>query len=145
MTGSLPSISTLKMQAKQLRAALEKRGEPLSHSQVLELIAQQQGFKDWNTLFAAVGNRPPVLYLRPGDRVAGKYLGQRFDAEVLGVQGSTAACRVRLTVKFDEPIDVVTFKSFSAFRQRVTCTLNSDAMTSEKTSDGEPHMVLTQM
>ncbi|KZK88546.1 hypothetical protein PsAD46_02504 [Pseudovibrio sp. Ad46] len=143
MNGSLPSLSALKTQAKQLRAALEKRGEAISHSQTLELIARQQGYKDWNTLYAAVGNRPPVSFLRPGDRVAGKYLGRRFAAEVLGVQSSVAAHRVRLTLHFDEPVDVVSFKSFSAYRQRVTCTVNADGMTSEKTSDGEPHMVLT--
>lgn len=143
MNGSLPSLSALKTQAKQLRAALEKRGETLSHSQTLELIAQQQGYRDWNTLYAAVGNRPPVLYLRPGDRVAGKYLGQRFNAEVIGMQSSVAACRVRLTLHFDQPVDVVSFDSFSAYRQRVSCTVNADGMTSEKTSDGEPHMVLT--
>ncbi|MFS8184463.1 glyoxalase superfamily protein [Pseudovibrio denitrificans] len=143
MNGSLPSLSALKAQAKQLRAALEKRGEPISHSQTLELIAHQHGYRDWNTLYAAVGNRPPVLYLRPGDRVQGKYLGQRFDAEVLGVQSSVAACRVRLTLQFDEAVDVVSFDSFSSFRHRVTCTLNADGMTSERTSDGEPHMVLS--
>ncbi|KZL17911.1 hypothetical protein PsAD2_02840 [Pseudovibrio axinellae] len=145
MNGSLPSLSALKTQAKQLRVALEKRGEPLSHSQTLELIAQQQGYKDWNTLYAAVGNRPPVLFLRPGQRVTGKYLGQRFAAEVLGVHSSTATCRVRLTLHFDEPVDVVSFDSFSAYRQRVTCTINADGTTSERTSDGEPHMVLTQL
>jgi len=145
MTGSLPSLNALKPQAKQRRAALAKRGENLSHSQVLELIAHQQGYRDWNTLYAAIGNRPPVLSLRPGERVQGKYLGQRFAAEVIGVHTSSVACRVRLTLQFDEPVDVVSFKSFSSFRQRVTCTLNSDGTTSEKTSDGEPHMVLTQV
>ncbi len=145
MAGSLPSINALKAQAKQLRAALAKRGEPLSHSQTLELIAQQQGYRDWNTLYAAIGNRPPLLSLRPGDRVQGKYLSRPFAAEILGVQTSSAACRVRLTLQFDEPVDVVSFKSFSSFRHRVTCTLNADGTTSEKTSDGEPHMVLTKI
>lgn len=88
MNGSLPSLSALKTQAKQLRVALEKRGETISHSQTLELIAQQQGYRDWNTLYAAVGNRPPVLYLRPGDRSLAGIL-------VSGLMRRYLACKAR--------------------------------------------------
>jgi len=51
--------------------------------------------------------------------------------------------RTRITIVFDEPVDVVSFDSFSAFRQRVTVTLGNDGKTAEKTSDGVPHMQLT--
>ena len=50
--------------------------------------------------------------------------------------------RMRLTLKFDEPVDVVTFDSFSAFRHRVNCVVDETGRSREKTSDGRPHMEL---
>ena len=58
MNGSLPSIDRLKTQAKRLRANLAKSGTDIAHGKALELLAHQHGFKDWNTLHAAVGNGP---------------------------------------------------------------------------------------
>ena len=49
-----------------------------------------------------------------------------------------------LTLHFDEPVDVVTFDSFSAFRQRVSCTLDEDLVAPAKLSDGTPHMRIEQ-
>ena len=49
---------------------------------------------------------------------------------------------MRVTIRFDEPVDVVTFDSFSSFRQRVSCTLNEDFTTTERTSNGQPNMRL---
>ena len=49
---------------------------------------------------------------------------------------------MRVTIRFDEPVDVVTFDSFSSFRQRVSCTLNKDFTTTERTSNGQPNMRL---
>ena len=48
----------------------------------------------------------------------------------------------RMTLNFDEPVDVVTFDSFSAFRQRVNCTVDETGRTAAKTSDGRPHLEL---
>ncbi len=45
-------------------------------------------------------------------------------------------------MKFDEPVDVVTFESFSAFRQRVTATVDETGRTIEKTSNGRPQLEL---
>ena len=143
MNGStqLPSLDELKAQARRLREQLETDGHTISHSKALELIAEQYGHRDWNTLHAAVGNRaqPPVML---GARVSGRYLGQVFDGEVIAVAARQAPGRFRVTVMFDEPVDVVSFESFSAFRQRVTCTIGSDGRTVEKTSNGLPHMEL---
>ena len=50
--------------------------------------------------------------------------------------------RLRTTLHFDEPVDVVSVESFSSFRQRVTCTLTPDGRTPQKTSNGEPQLVL---
>ena len=56
----IPSIDVLKQQAKRLRAGLAEDGDFISHSESLELVAKQYGLRDWNTLFAAAGNRPSL-------------------------------------------------------------------------------------
>ncbi len=43
------SILKAKQMAKHLRASLEQHHQPVSHSTALELVAQQLGYKDWNT------------------------------------------------------------------------------------------------
>ena len=62
MNGStlLPSIDALKRLAQRLRQELADAGTVISHSRSLELLAHQHGYKDWNTLHAAIGNRPPA-------------------------------------------------------------------------------------
>ena len=144
MTGSsqLPSLEDLKAQAKRLRATLAADGTPIGHSRALELLAHQHGYRDWNTLHAAIGNRPPPSPVAVGDRVTGRYLSQPFEGEVIGVQALATPDRFRVTLQFDAPVDVVTFDSFSAYRQRVTGTIDRTGRTAEKTSDGRPHMEL---
>ena len=139
----LPSLEDLKQQAKRLRTGLGEDGDFISHSESLELIAKQYGMRDWNTLHAAVGNRQqPIVTV--GARIKGRYLGQAFDAEVLGVQ-SLSQGRMRITFELDDPVDVVTFDSFSAFRKRISATINSDGKSTEKTSNGVPQLVLEQI
>ncbi|URK86989.1 hypothetical protein LP421_23985 [Rhizobium sp. RCAM05350] len=145
MRGSipLPSLDALKDQAKRLRAGLATDGQDITHSKSLELLAAQYGFHDWNTLHAVVGNRPPLNPWMLGSRVKGHYLGQPFEATILGVQAVTAQPgRYRLVLDFDEPVDVVTFESFSAFRKRVQCTIDETGRTVEKTSNGRPQVEL---
>ncbi|WP_077500485.1 glyoxalase superfamily protein [Sinorhizobium sp. A49] len=142
-SNTLPSLDALKDQAKRLRSRLSTEGEDISHSRSLELIAAQYGYRDWNTLHAAAGNRPPFNPWMLGSRVKGLYLGQPFEGEILAVHALTAQPgRYRLTMKFDEPVDVVTFESFSAFRQRVTATVDETGRTIEKTSNGRPQLEL---
>ena len=141
-TFHLPSIEDLKAQAKRLRARLEDDGQPVGHSQSLELVAHQYGYKNWNTLHAAVGNRPPPCPVVLGQRVRGRYLGQSFAGEVIAVRAVTPPGRFRITLHFDDPVDVVTFESFSAFRSRVNCTIDSRGVTAERTSNGQPHLHL---
>lgn len=138
----LPALQDLKDQAKRLRARLASDGTSISHSKSLELLANQYGYKDWNTLHAAIGNRPSHSPVALGAEVRGRYLGQPFKGEVIAIAALTAPDRFRVTFQFDEPVDVVTFDSFSAFRQRVTCTIDRSGRTAEKTSDGRPHMQL---
>ena len=139
----MPSLEAIKDQAKRLRARMREEGSEISHSRALELVAAQYGFRDWNTLSAKAGNRPPLNPWMLGSHVSGQYLGQPFKAEIIAVQAITAQPgRYRITLNFDEPVDVVTFDSFSAFRHRVSCTIGEDGRTVEKTSNGRPHMEL---
>lgn len=140
---SLPSLEALKTQAKRLRKGLEQDGDFISHSESLELIARQYGYRNWNTLHAAVGNRPPRPALQVGARVKGRYLGQAFDGEIVGVE-TLSPGRMRVTLDFDEAVDVVAFESFSAFRKRVSCVIGEDGKTAEKTSNGLPQLELAR-
>jgi hypothetical protein len=49
-----PSIDDAKSMARRLRAAMETRGLATTHSDTLELVAAQLGFRDWNTACAAL-------------------------------------------------------------------------------------------
>lgn len=138
----LPSLDALKAQARRLRAGLDADGTPIGHGKALELLAHQYGYRDWNTLHAAVGNRPPPSPLAIGQRVRGHYLGQPFEGEVVAVQLLATTDRFRVAVAFDEPVDVVTFPSFSNFRSRVSCVIDRQGATAERTSEGRPHLQL---
>jgi hypothetical protein len=135
-----PSLDELKTQAKRLRDSLARAGIPINHSRSLELLAHQLGYKDWNTLFAATSEPSSLLAL--GGRVSGDYLGQPFRGEIIGISRISAHPHYRITLKFDEPVDVVTFSSFSAFRRRVSCVVDRSGETAERTSDGRPHLRL---
>lgn len=141
-SNTLPTLDELKAQAKRLRSTLQAQGTIIGHSKALELLSHQHGFKDWNTLHAAIGNRPPPARLKLGDRVHGHYLGQPFKGEVLGVQNGATPERLHVTFLFDDPVDVVKFDSFSAFRKRVSCIINRAGATVETTSDGRPQLSL---
>lgn len=133
------SLPDLKIQAKSLRAALAATGQQISHSQSLELMAKQHGFRDWNTLHARVGNAlKPSFAL--GQRVQGSYLGQRFLGEIIGIRAMASETRYGLTIRFDTPIDVITFEGMSNFRSQVKAVVNADGVSLEKTSDGQPHL-----
>ncbi|WP_316860127.1 glyoxalase superfamily protein [uncultured Cohaesibacter sp.] len=134
------SLAEAKRQAKLLRSELQKDGINIAHSKSLELIAQQYGYRDWNTLFAQYGNQLSRDW-QIGDRVSGLYLSQPFEAIILAVQ-KLADGRHRLTFQFDEPVDVITFESMSNFRSRTSQVIGPDGTTREKTSNGQPHMIL---
>ncbi|MEX3008494.1 glyoxalase superfamily protein [Hoeflea sp. TYP-13] len=142
MTNTLPTIETLKDQARRLRKSLAETSRPMGHSEALEAIAHQHGYKDWNTICAMASNAPPMAPVYVGEAVRGTYLGQPFTGRVLGVHTLPAHDRFRVTLHFDEPVDVVTFDSFSAYRQRVHGVINSEGTTPQKTSDGKPHLQL---
>jgi len=145
MKTPLPSITAAKEQAKRLREKLEAEGTNVSHSKSLELLAYQYGYRDWNTLHAAIGNRPndqkDGVQWNVGDRVRGRYLSQPFEAEVLAVE-TVRPGWFRLTLDLDEAVDVVTFDSFSNFRKRVTGVVGPAGASREKTTNGRPQFEL---
>ena len=67
----LPALDALKDQARRLRKRFADDGQAIGHARALELIAAQYGFRDWNTLHAKVGNRPPFNPWMLGARVRG--------------------------------------------------------------------------
>lgn len=135
------SIEALKAQARRLRQALADDGDFISHSEALELVARQLGYRDWNTLFAASGNAPAAPQL--GERVSGVYLGQDFRGVIISVE-TLSGGRYRVAIDFDEAVDVVTFDSFCAYRKRVSAVIGEDGKSAEKTSNGRPQMALTR-
>ena len=137
----IPSRDVLKAQAKRLRADLADRGQIISHAQALETIAHQWGARDWNTLSAQATVSHPGW--APGQRVAGRYLGHAFTGVVKAAR-QAANGYWSLTLRFDTAIDVVASTQFSAFRQQVNTTVNAEGVSPQKTSDGQPHMVLNR-
>ncbi len=143
MPNSLSSLSaeTLKSEARVLREERARAGEVLTHSEALEATAKAHGYRDWNTAVASLG-QPVACPVALGDRVSGTYLKQRFAGRVLATTILPGESYFRITIDFDEPVDVVTFDSFSAFRKRVTARVDAHGVSPETTSDGQPHMRL---
>lgn len=136
----LPSRAALKAQAKRLRAGLTEAGTPCTHAQALEAIAHQWGMRDWNTLSARATEQPEPGY-RPGQQIRGRYLGQPFVGRIKAA-ARVGSAQYRLTLRFDERIDVVRSTLFSSWRQQVNCVVDSTGRSLRKTSDGVPHVVL---
>lgn len=140
-TLTLPDITELKAQAKRLREALVEDGDFITHSESLELLAKQYGFRDWNTLHALAGNRPSEPY-RVGDQRSGTYLGQPFTGAIHALKRLDDGAHYQISFDFDEAVDVVKFDSFSAYRKRVSVTIDRQGRSVQKTSDGQPYLVL---
>jgi hypothetical protein len=141
MTSS--ELAAAKTQAKALRRSLEAQGKPTTHSEALELIAQQYGARDWNTLCARLNQRNAPVELTIGHRVAGTYLGQAFTGEIMAVSGAPG--HRHLEIKLDEPVDTVQFDSFSNWRSYIRGTVDSDGRSHRKTSDGKPQLCVEQI
>lgn len=52
----MPTIENAKRMAKSLRTSLGARNHEISHSVALEIVAQQLGYKDWNTASAGLAH-----------------------------------------------------------------------------------------
>ena len=137
-TQILPGLDEIKAQAKRLRSSLEAEGNFLSHSEALELVAKQYGFRNWNTMRPAlpVPGRPETD-LAVGGPVTGRYLGHPFRGKILGLQVYKGHRR-KFVIEFDEAIDVVTSEHFSSHRRRVEGVVERNGASWEKLSNGTP-------
>jgi len=104
------------------------------------MVAHQWGARDWNTLCAQAS--APAHGWTPGDRVSGQYLGQPFKGIVKATKLSGSGMW-SLTLRFDTAVDVVTSPQFSNLRTQVNAVVGSNGISPRKTSDGQPHLVLT--
>lgn len=139
MVFSLSTLSpeSLKSEAKALRQEQADLGKIITHSEALELVSKAHGFANWNTATASLPERihSPV---NVGDKVEGAYLGQSFTGVVLGTSALPGASYYKVTLQLDEPVDVVTFESFSSFRSRVNGTVDAYGVSPEVTSNRLP-------
>ncbi len=136
---SRQTLADLKANAKELRNAEQAAGHHITHAEALERIAKRHGARDWNTLYARV-SKPIRLGL--GDRIRGRYMSQPFQGRVHAIEVADGAERMRLTLQFDTPVDVVKFDSFSSFRHRVSATIGRTGRSVDQTSDGQPHLIV---
>lgn len=140
MTPPIHTRDQAKAYAKIVRAEHAEQGAPISYSTALEHVAKELGFTSWNLLCARLSNAPPALQV--GDRVEGHYLKQPFDGTVLAVRQLGYGDAYQVSIELSQPVDVVTFDSFSNFRQRINATISKDGVSPQKTSDGAPHLVI---
>ena len=137
----MPRIEDLKFQAKRLRASLSK-SNPISHSQALEAVARQHGYKDWNTIFAACGNAQPGPPWQVGQAVTGAYLGKPVRGTIRSVREWADGRMYRVTLDLDQPVNVSAFDSFDVTRRRLSATLSREGETVEKITGGTPQLKL---
>jgi len=138
---NLPSLDALKAQAKALRHSLAGTGHTINHAQSLELLAKQLGYRDWNTLHAKVGNTPQPL-VQLGQHISGLYLGRPFAGLVKSVSDIGHGTRYQVTIRFDTPVNISKFDSMVIERRQINATVNRDCQSTEKTSDGTPHLAI---
>lgn len=135
----MTALAEAKAQARALRRALAGQGRTVSHAQALELVARQEGARDWNTLHARLaGAAPPPWSL--GQRVSGRYLGQRFTGQLTAMARRGRGHAV--TIRLDHPIDTVRFESFSNLRRVLHGVIDGQGLSPRRTSDGAPQLVL---
>lgn len=137
----MPTIEDLKSQAKRLRASLSG-SNPLSHSQALEAVARQHGYKDWNTIHAACGNAPPGPPWHIGQVVTGAYLGKPVRGTIKSVREMAEGRMFRISLDLDQPVNVSAFDSFDVMRRRLSATVTREGETVEKITGGTPQLKL---
>lgn len=124
-----------KVQARRLREALTADGISISHGRALELVARQNGVRDWNTLSAQAATDKaiasdtsgvPAAPFAVGDRVAGTFNGKAVQGHVFGLEETIKPDLWRATIAFDPPVDVVTSELFSSERRRITMIVGFD-------------------
>jgi hypothetical protein len=99
--------SDYKSHAKRLRDALAAEGIAVSHGKALDLVARQQGARDWNTLSAeAKGAQLPAKHpgatapFSVGDAVEGTFKNRPAQGRVIGLAETIKPDMWRVTVNF---------------------------------------------
>ena len=130
-----------RVQAKARARQIKAEGPAtVSLAAALEKVAQEMGFRDWNTLSAKADDTPRSRW-QIGQTVEGCYLGHAFTGRIKAARQAHGGFW-HLTIVFDAPVDVVASEKFSNYRSQVNCVLNSQGVTVQHTSDGSPHLVL---
>jgi len=132
-----PPPDIAKARAKRLRAYLAGAGFTLSHSQSLEAIAHEDGFRDWNTLSAhlrqaaektAEAPKPETIEndcpFTLGSRAAGLYYNTPFAGQVRGIEMTARDGVWRITLQFDKRLTVTMGEHLGMARQRVRLTVD---------------------
>ncbi|WP_108397703.1 glyoxalase superfamily protein [Devosia submarina] len=135
------SVQTLKSEAKALREQRSAAGETLTHSEALEAIAKAHGFRDWNTARASLPDGV-VAPFQLGQHVHGTYLDQPFRGVLIGVQMLGAGQHFKLTIQFDEPVNVTPTFMFAAFRHRVVATVDPQGVSPALRGNGRPQTIV---
>ena len=136
---NLQSLKEAKSQAKALRASLAAQGTTNNHARALELVAHQNGARDWNTLQAKLSRAESQIF-HLNDEVSGHYLGQAFTGRIVAL--SKVGANMQVSLQLNEPVDTVQFESFSNMRQHIRGMVGSNGRSPRKTSDGTPHLVI---
>ena len=123
--------SDYKTHAKRLRDALAAEGVSLSHGKALDIVARQNGARDWNTLSASANGKttpeaPSASPFAVGDHVEGAFNGSPASGRVIGVAETIKPDLWRVTVKFSPAVDASTSENFRAERTRVEMVVGAD-------------------
>lgn len=137
-----PDVSDLKDQARRLRQSLADQGTHITYSKSLELLARHYGAWDWNTLRAWASTRKAVSTPQVGDQVKGRYLGQPFTGVLKSLGQRSNDTMWHVSIQLDQPIDVVSFDSFSSWRHRISGVIDQTGRSRRHRSDGTPHLVM---
>lgn len=121
--------SDYKTHAKRLRDALAADGIAVSHGKALELVARQNGVRDWNTLAASQNGAADATSGAPfnvGDHVEGTFNDSPAQGRVIGLAETIKPALWRVTVQFDPPVNASTSRHFTAERRRVEMVVGAD-------------------
>ena len=120
-----------KNNARRLRDALAGEGIAISHAKALELVARQEGVRDWNTLAARPNGTKTdepanIVPFAVGETVSGTFNGNPAKGRVIGLEETIKPDLWRVTVAFNPPVDVSTSKLFSSERRRIQMVVGAD-------------------
>jgi len=122
------TVQGYKAAAKRLRAALAEDGIAITHAKALELVAKQNGVRDWNTLVAQPAAAQPngTTPFAVGDKVAGTFNGRDARGRIIGLEETIKPDLWRVTVAFNPPVNAATSQLFTAERRRVQMVVGAD-------------------